>query len=194
MYPQNNFSNRPASTEPPRSNSMQQVHHQGYQPAVMNNYQQYYPETNWGNHHATPEQARMGSHGDPNPARNIYSGSSQNVYGPNLQASQWNNAASVNGREAPENWNSPHWEYREWPQRGSVPFSAHYPPHPSDNPSRFHSTNPQDISAQKSSTTTSSNPSMIQNSHENNYQRTLQYVQQCQTNWNLGVDKTSQPN
>ena len=193
MYPQNSFSNRPASTEPQRSNSMQQVHHQGYQPVVMNNYQQYYTQTNWDNHHTPPEHARMGSHGETTTARNVYSGSTQNVYGPNLHPSQWNIAASNNGREAPESWNSSNWEYRDWQHRESVPFSANYPPPSSDNSSRFHSLNPQELSAQKSSSATS-NPSMAQNSHENNYQRTLQYVQQCQTNWNSELDKTSQPN
>ena len=145
----------------------------------MNNYQHYHPQSNWGNHHAFPEQARMGNHNDTNPGRNAYPETSQNVYGPSMHANQWHGASSSSGRETSETWNSPHWQYRDWHHRENIPFSAHYPSHP------------QGSSTQKLTSSNSFDPNIPQTPHENNYQRTLQYVEQCQSNWNSGIDKNS---
>ena len=77
---------------------------------------------------------------------------------------QWNGASSNTGRDTIENWNPANWEYRDWHQRGNSAFPIQYP------------------------------PSTMQPSHGNNYQRTLQYVEQCQTAWNPGESKAPQPN
>lgn len=193
-FPQNNFSNRPSSTEPPRTESASQLNHGGYHQAFVNNYHQYYPQANWGNHHAETSQNRTVSQEDSNSSSNAYSGTAQNLYGPSANATQWNSGSSNAGRDTTESWNTPHWDYRDWQHRGTNAFSSHYPSYSSETPSRYQSLNPQESSAQKTASNISSDSSIMQPTHENNYQRTLQYVEQCQVTWNNGADKTSQRN
>jgi hypothetical protein len=162
------------------------MQHHGYQSSIPNNYQQYYAHPNWNTQQLESGHARMGSQVPTNAVETPYTGNNQGTNGPTPHDGQWQHTSSNFGQTV-DTWNSPNWNYREWQRRDNLSFPSEYPSHLAQN-HPFHSINTEG-SAQRPS-----DSEMIQRGNGTNYQRTLQYVQQCQESWNSGVDKNSHAN
>ena len=162
------------------------MQHHGYHSSNPNNYQQYYAHSNWNSQQISSRHTRMPTDAASNAIETPYTGSNQGVNGPNPHNGQWPHTNSNFGQTM-DTWNSANWNYREWQRRDNVSFPSEYSSHLAQN-HQFHSTNTE-VSALRPT-----DSEMMQRENGNNYQRTLQYVQQCQETWNSGMDKNPQAN
>ena len=156
------------------------MQHHGYQQPATNDYHQYYGQAAWENHHNPPVAARNESLGATTP----YSGSGQGAYGSNPHGTQWLNTNSNVGPPVGA-WGTHNWNPSEW-HRGDTSIPVQYPNQL--NHIRYNNS----LRSNGTSHRGAAVPGMMQNEHGANYQRTLQYVQQCQTNWNTTIDKNRQ--
>ena len=162
------------------------MQHHGYHSSIPNNYQQYYPHTNWNPQQVSSGHTRVGSHAATNSMENPYPGNNQGINVPNSHVGQWHHTSSNFG-PAHETWNNPNWNYREWQPRDNVSFASEYPSQVGQN-QPFHLGNSTDPSHRPN------DPEMVQRGNGTNYLRTLQYVQQCQATWDSELDKNSHAN
>ena len=154
--------------------------HHGYQDQhSANQYsQQYHPQMSWNNPNPQHTEGRMGMQEVPNVVANQYTGNNQGGYATNTQGVHWH--SSIAGQQ-PATWNGASWGQREWQRRDPV------------CPSQYHSVPNRDntfnLMISESNPSPGAAPEMLQAEGGANYQRTLQYVQQCQSHWSNGVNK-----
>ena len=182
-YQRNDFPHRPSSTDLPANTHLYQQ--QNYNTQGANNYPQYYPQSGWNAQHAHARGEGIAAQDVLTTADNPYSENSPSMYGPNVQHGQWQQP-HLDGLQPVNGWNHPNWSSREWTRRDGA-FSIEHTnsfTHDRTFPSMISQDIPQNTGA----------PGSTINANGTNYQRTLQYVQQCQTNWNGGAGGNAQPN
>ena len=158
--------------------------HHGYQDqhsASANQYSaQYHPQMSWGNPVPPSTEGRMGMQAVTNTVANQYPGNNQGGYGTNTQGVHWHNSSGIAGQQ-PDTWNGASWGQREWQRRDLA------------CPSQYHSVPNRDNTFNTMISEGNPNrgavPEILQPEGGANYQRTLQYVQQCQSHWSNGVNK-----
>ena len=134
----------------------------------------------WGNPVPPSTEGRMGMQAVTNVVANQSPGNNQGGYGTNTQGVHWHNSSGITGQQ-PDTWNGATWGQREWQRRDLA------------CPSQYHSVPNRDNTFNTMISEGNPNrgavPEILQPEGGANYQRTLQYVQQCQSNWSNGVNK-----